>query len=133
MLTAQESLRNALIFTCLLTMLVASLGMLVSLMRMRKRVYLGDGGDKQLANAIRAHGNAAEHVPFLIILLLILGMIDADATAVMALGGAALFARCIHAGGRLGKKRQFSVAGATITYLLEIGIPVWILWLVSGT
>ena len=132
-MTGQESLRHALVFTCLLTLLVASLGTLVSLMRMRKKVYLGDGGDKQLANAIRAHGNAAEHVPFLIILLLILGMIDADPTAVLVLGATALFARCIHAGGRLGKKRQFSVAGATITYLLEFGIPVWILVIVSGS
>lgn len=127
-----ESFRHAAVFSSLLVLLLAGLGMNVSLIRMRRKIFIGDGGDKFLGKAIRAHGNSAEHVPLLLVLLLLLGMLDAGATPVMALGATCLVARCVHAGGRLGNKSLFSVTGATITYLLEIGMAVWVMWLVTG-
>lgn len=131
-MTVTESFQQAAIFSALLVLLVTFLGVSVSLLRMRRGIYLGDGGDKGLSRAIRAHGNAAEHVPFLIAPLLILGLLGAGATPIMACGAAAVFARCLHAGGRLGSKRPFSMIGATITYCLEGGMAIWVLWIISG-
>lgn len=127
-----ESFRNAAIFSSLLVLLVTALGVNVSLIRLRLKTYLGDGGDKTLNKAIRAHGNAAEHVPFLLVPLLVLGMLDAGATALLVLGALSLFARCLHAGGRLGKKSLFSMTGTTITYGLEGGMAIWVMWLVTS-
>ena len=131
-MTITESFQQAAIFSALLVLLVMGLGTSVSLLRMRRGIYMGDGGDKGLSRAIRAHGNSAEHVPFLIAPLIILGLLEAGATPIMALGATSLFARCLHAGGRLGSKRIFSMIGATITYFLEFGMSVWILWILSA-
>ena len=131
-MTITESFQQAAIFSALLVLLVTGLGVSVSLLRMRRGIYLGDGGDKGLSRAIRAHGNAAEHVPFLIAPLLILGLLDAGATPIMVLGAASVVARALHAGGRLGSKRPFTMIAATITYLLEGGMAIWVLWIISG-
>jgi uncharacterized protein len=126
-----ESFRNAAIFAALLVLLVTLLGVNISLRRMSKKVYAGDGGDKILNKAIRAHGNAVEHVPFLLIPLLLLGMLDAGATPVLVLGALSLLARCMHAAGRIGGNLiVLTMPAATLTYLLEGGMAAWVLWLV---
>lgn len=131
-MTTTDSFRQAVIFCALLVLLVTGLGLLVSAIRVRRGIYLGDGGDKPLGRAIRAHGNAAEHVPFLLVPLLLLGLLDAGTTLITVLGAACVVARCLHAGGRLGSKRLFSTSGATVTYLLEGGMALWMMWLVTG-
>ena len=127
-----ESFRHAAVFSSLLILLMAGLGTNVSLIRLRRKIFVGDGGDKHLPKAIRAHGNSAEHVPLLLVLLVLLGMLDAGATGVMVVGALSLLSRCLHAGGRLGNKRLFSTTGATLTYYLELGMGIWVLWLVTG-
>jgi uncharacterized protein len=126
-----ESFRNAAIFSSLLVLLVTALGVNVSLMRMRKKIYAGDGGDKPLSKAIRAHGNSAEHIPFLIAPLLLLGMLNAGGTATLVAGALCLLARCMHSGGRLGNKISFTMPAATLTYLLEGAMAIWVLVLVT--
>jgi uncharacterized membrane protein YecN with MAPEG domain len=39
--------------------------------RFRSRISLGDGGDTELRNRIRAHGNFIEQVPIALLLLLL--------------------------------------------------------------
>ena len=39
--------------------------------RFRSKISLGDGGDKELRNRIRAHGNFIENVPIALLLLLL--------------------------------------------------------------
>ena len=58
-MTITESFQQAAIFSALLVLLVMGLGTSVSLLRMRRGIYMGDGGDKGLSRAIRAHGNSA--------------------------------------------------------------------------
>lgn len=57
------------IFAAVLLLLVTLLAMNVSMLRMRHKVSLGDGGNKALTRAIRAHANALEHsLPFIFLL-----------------------------------------------------------------
>ena len=127
-----QPLHAAAIFVALLVLLLVGLGVNVSLMRMRKKVRLGDGGDKTLARAIRMHGNAAEHVPLLLVLLVVLAGLGAPAAAVTALGAACLGARLVHATGMFTKVFLASASGATLTYVLEAGMSGYVLWLLAA-
>ena len=55
-----------------------------------------DGGDKELAVAIRRHGNWAEHVPYAIVLLALLELNGAGASFLHTLGLVLLVARLAH-------------------------------------
>lgn len=119
-------------FVATLGLLLMLLGLRISLMRIRSKTYLGDGGDKHLQRAVRVHGNATEHVPILLILLFALAAVGAPSAAVTWLGIAAVGARVLHAGGNLIRVFYVSVAGSSLTYLLEGGMSVWLLVLVLG-
>ena len=54
----------------MLALLMLALAIRVIRLRWKLRVGLGDGGDKAMSRAIRVHGNATEHVPIALILML---------------------------------------------------------------
>ena len=69
--------------------------------RTRKKIFLGNGGDKELTLAIRAQGNLLELTPLILLLLLMLhgpmGHRLPDILAILL-----VIARFLHAGGLLG-------------------------------
>lgn len=67
--------------------------------RWRAGVGLGDGGDKALLRAIRAHGNAAENLPIQLLLLLALELCGVAAPLIHGFGAAILASRLLHAVG----------------------------------
>jgi hypothetical protein len=86
--------------------------------RMRTRISLGDGGDPTLNAAIRAHGNATENAPMILLMLTLAAAAGAPAAAVHA-GGAALTAgRALHALALLrpGAPSGLRAAGMAMTY-----------------
>ena len=93
----------AVFFICagLLGVLAAVLTLQVGRMRGRKKIFLGDGGDPQMAAAIRAHGNLLELAPLALLLLFMMhgpmGHRLADILAIVL-----VVARFLHAGGMLG-------------------------------
>ena len=90
-------------FVCagLLGLLAAVLTANVGLMRGRKKIYLGDGGDKELETAIRAHGNLVEFVPLTLLVIYMASDFYGFRT-VAILSVTLLAARVLHAGGMLG-------------------------------
>ena len=72
---------------------------LVILQRRSKRVAFGDGGDRALARAIRAHGNFTENVPAALAALVILPLLGAATWLVHFVGGLMVIARLFHAQG----------------------------------
>ena len=64
--------------------------------RFRSGISLGDGGDKELLNRIRAHGNFIEQVPIALLLLLLNELNGLSDTYLLALGGTLLAARITH-------------------------------------
>jgi uncharacterized membrane protein YecN with MAPEG domain len=83
----------------LLALLLLMLALRVIRLRWKLRVGLGDGGDKAMSRAIRIHGNAAEHVPIALLLLLVAELNHADSVLLHACGIALVVARVLHAVG----------------------------------
>ena len=64
--------------------------------RFSNNISLGDGGDKELLNRIRGHGNFIEQVPIALLLLLLNDLNGLSDTALYALGGVLLISRILH-------------------------------------
>jgi hypothetical protein len=82
-------------------LLLLTLSLLVVRQRQKHKIDLGDGGVAELAQAIRALGNAAEYIPAGLIGLIVLAMTGTPAAAVLVhVAGFLLFAgRVSHAVG----------------------------------
>ena len=101
----------------LLGLLAVSLTVGVGRLRTQKKIYLGDGGDKDLLAAIRAHGNFMEYVPLCLVLIYFVSdFYGYWPTAIMSL--VLLLSRVLHAGGMLGFIPLGRVMGAAGTTLL---------------
>jgi uncharacterized membrane protein YecN with MAPEG domain len=74
------------------------IGLLIPLGRLRSRtnVSLYDGGNPELAAAIRRHANWTEYVPFALLLLLLLELSGASPGLLHGLGLALLASRIVH-------------------------------------
>jgi uncharacterized membrane protein YecN with MAPEG domain len=109
----------AVFFICagLIGVLTALLTLNVGRLRTRKKIFLGDGGDKEMTAAIRAHGNLVEFAPIcLLIIWLLHGPYGHRTIAVM--GIILLLARLLHAGGMLGLIPLGRTVGAVGTTIL---------------
>ena len=83
----------------LLALLMLALAIRVIRLRWKLRVGLGDGGDKAMSRAIRVHGNAAEHVPIALILMLCAELGHASAMLLHGCGIVLVVSRVLHAMG----------------------------------
>jgi uncharacterized membrane protein YecN with MAPEG domain len=87
---------------------------------MRDKVSLGDGGNPILQRRIRAHGNFAEYVPMILIMLGILELNHLPVYALHILGLTLLIARLLH-GYALSFSESFKFGrmwGTVLTFLL---------------
>jgi uncharacterized membrane protein YecN with MAPEG domain len=121
---------TAIICTAILAAMLFALGLNVSRMR---GVTAKTGGSQfpndpasGLLKAIRAHGNAAEYVPTLIVLFLLAGVRSPAAIAIPLIAGATA-ARLTHAYGlltspSLAVHTKSRLIGAVGTYLFGIGL-----------
>ena len=126
------ALTTAIICTAILAAMLFVLGWNVSRMR---GVTAKAGGSQfpsdpasRLLIAIRAHGNAAEYIPALIVLFLLVGARSPAAVAIPLIIGATV-ARAAHAYGLLSApslavQTKARLAGAAGTYLLGVGLAV---------
>jgi hypothetical protein len=123
---------TAIICTAILAAMLFLLGLNVS----RMRGVTGKAGGSQmptdpasrLLTAIRAHGNASEYVPTLLVLFLLVGARSPDAVAIPLIVGATA-ARLVHAYGllttpSLATETKARLAGAVGTYLFGIALAV---------
>ena len=101
----------------LLGLLAVALAFNVGLMRGRKRINLGDGGDAELQAAVRAHGNLVEFAPLTLLMIYMASDFHGFRT-VAALSVVFLVARVLHAGGMLGLIPKGRLLGAVLTTLL---------------
>jgi uncharacterized protein len=123
---------TAIICTAILAAMLFALGLNVS----RVRGVTGKAGGSQfpadpasgLFKATRAHGNAAEYVPTLIVLFLLVGARSPATVAVPLIAGATI-ARLVHAYGlltspSLASPTTLRVVGAVGTYVFGIGLAI---------
>lgn len=89
------------IYAALLALMYVGLAFYVVRQRFKLRVGLGDGGQPELIKAIRIHGNFAEYVPFLLVLMLLLESQQAAGWQLHLIGGLTLGGRLLHLVGLL--------------------------------
>ena len=98
----------------ILGLLATVLTVNVGRMRGRKRIFLGDGGDKEMTAAIRAHGNLIEFAPLCLLLIYLLhGPYGDRMMAILAV--VLVIARLAHAGGMLDHIPRGRMVGALLT------------------
>ncbi|WP_416305446.1 MAPEG family protein [Neptunicella sp. SCSIO 80796] len=107
------------LYAGILALLFLVLSVRVILMR-GKGISLGDGGDKILLRRIRAHGNFAEYVPFILLMMGILELGRFPGYILHIIGIALVVGRVLH-GYSLAFTEHFKFGrmwGAAITFLL---------------
>ena len=85
------------IYAALLALVFAVLSLRVILARRRLRVGFGDAGDAVLQRRIRVHANFSEHVPLVILLMMLAELRGASPLALHTIGIVLLLGRLIHA------------------------------------
>ena len=109
----------------LCTLLLVSLGGMVSAARGKHKVYIGDTPPPELQRQIRAHGNAAEYIPIGILMLALLELSGGVSSLWLhVLGGAFLLGRVLHVAGVL-MKSPIATAGAAINYSTLGALGIW--------
>ncbi len=69
----------------------------IGIIRNRKNLSYGDGGDNRFAKRVRAHANAVEQIPIALILLLLAEMQGASAVLLWTIAAALTVGRLCHA------------------------------------
>lgn len=67
--------------------------------RVRAKVDIGYGEDKELGGVLRAHANFAEYVPLILVILALLEAAGGDDLMLRILGGGLVVARLLHVWG----------------------------------
>ena len=86
-------------YTGLLAVLLLVLALRIIRLRWKLRVGIGDGGDRMMLRAVRAHGNAAEYVPITLLLLLAVELNHGNPLLLHACGVVFVGSRVLHAVG----------------------------------
>ena len=92
--------------------------------RRANKVRLGDGGVPALQAAIRAHGNFAEYMPIVLILLFLLEYNGAYPILIHVVGSAFIIGRYFHAIGMLTDNLRQRRLGMILTLNILIGLAI---------
>jgi uncharacterized membrane protein YecN with MAPEG domain len=106
-------------------LLIAVLGIAISLNRLARRAT-GPG----FHGLQRAHGNACEHTPLLLILLFLAETLHSPHWVLVLAAWGIIAARLLHAVGLIlarGGTNPLQFVGAGLTYTLEVGLGVSVL------
>lgn len=71
----------------------------VTMARVKKKIDIGDGGDQQMLQAIRVHGNNAEYLALILVLMALIEALGAPVMALHVLGIVLTLGRVLHAQG----------------------------------
>ena len=111
------------LYAALNAIIILLLALMVVRARRRLKVQIGDGGHPGLLLAQRAHGNAIEYVPLILILLLTLASLKASMILIHVIGALLTFGRILHAIG-LSRSAGVSIGRAGGTLLTWISLLI---------
>jgi hypothetical protein len=107
------------VFVLLNATLILLLAINVSRLRIQNKQSLGDGGDKVLNKAIRAHANAVEFIPVFALTVLALSFLNVSEGWLLTLVLGFTAGRILHAYGMLTRVFQARQGGALLSYLFQ--------------
>jgi uncharacterized protein len=121
------------LYAALLALLYVYLSIRVISMRRGERISLGDGGSEEMQRRIRAHGNFAEYVPMVLILMALAELQNRPALGLHLIGGCLLVGRIAHAAGVSTGYLRARVIGMFLTFvaliisaLSNLGLGTWL-------
>ena len=118
------------LYAAALALLIVGLMLRVVYLRWQHKVGIGTGENRDLARAVRAHGNAVENVPLALLLLLLVELGPVSAATLHGAGGTLLVARLVHA---FGLSRYAGVSwGRTLGSVLTIGVVLFLAGVLVG-
>jgi uncharacterized membrane protein YecN with MAPEG domain len=97
--------------------------------RKSTRIAYGDGNNKKLVKAIRAHGNFFEFTVFFIISSFLLEALDADAIYLLVVNILFVLGRVSHAYSMFKEKLKFRALGMMTTLFIYILNSAYLLYL----
>lgn len=116
------------LYAALSAALLIALSLRVIAVRRRDRIALGDGGDPDLMQRIRAQGNFVEYVPMALIVMLLLELQALPAWLLHALGIALIAGRLAHGWALAAGSIPGRVAGMMLTFsVIAIGAAACLL------
>ena len=118
------------LYAGILGLIVIALAINVTAHRVKLRVPLGDGGNAQMRRMIRLHGNAAEYIPFAVLLMAIYELNGGGHMGLHIVGSALVAGRVLQTWGMWATDmtnigRQI---GQSLTWLSLISLAVLNLW-----
>ena len=116
------------IYMALLGIMLVPLSVYVTVTRTKTKIMLLDGGNEQMARAIRAQGNFIEYVPLALLLMATLEWSGQPGWLMHSLGGLLLVGRLLHAYGMVSRKDIPRGLGATGTWIVVGAAGVWLLY-----
>lgn len=99
--------------------LIIFLALNISRLRIQLKLPYGDGDNKDLKQAIRAHMNAVEHMPLFALIVLGLVLLQAEDWAIRSSVVGFSIARLMHAYGMLARHFNLRRLGAALTYFFQ--------------
>src|SRR5512141_2686394 len=118
------------LYAGILALIVIALAINVTAHRVKLRVPLGDGGNAQMRRMIRLHGNAAEYIPFAVLLMAIYEINGGAHMALHIVGIALVAGRVVQTWGmwttdmtNIGRQ-----IGQSLTWLSLIALAVLNFW-----
>jgi uncharacterized protein len=113
-------------YGAILALIIVALGINVTVHRVKLKVPLGDGGNKEMLRMIRLHGNAVEYIPLAIVLMLAYEINGGSHLALHVIGVALIAGRLIQTAAMwsteiAGPGRG---TGQTLTWLSIAGLAV---------
>lgn len=101
---------------------LAALAANVSRLRIQHKVSLGEGNNRDLRHAIRAHANSVEHGAPFMVALLAADLLKVSAPWILWLGVAFGAARLLHAAGMFDVGFNLRRVGAGLTLVVELAL-----------
>lgn len=119
------------LYAGILALLFLALSFRVVFRRRDQKINLGDGGDAEMQRRIRGHGNFAEYVPLVLLLMLLLELGGTTPIwALHAMGLTLVIARLLH-GYALSFSKHFFIGrfvGTVLTFTLLLVAGALCLW-----
>ena len=118
------------LYAALLAAILCWLTVRIGLLRGKTRISMLDGGNAEVAVAMRRHGNFVEHVPLLLILMAIIEVNDGNAVFLHVVGILLVICRIAHPFGLHHDRVQtpMRMLGAGGTFVLTIALGLVALW-----
>ena len=116
-----------LLYAGLCTILVVFLAVRVAQWRVRHKIGLGDGGDRQLLMRVRAHANAVENMPLVLLLLGGMELNGYNSGLIHGFGSVLVVSRIGHAWGlsHSSGTSKGRFLGSLFTWLLMLAMAVF--------